>query len=406
MIAFLSIFFLLVARSQVSTVDIYRCTLRRIVANEQENVLRSRINRADIRSQFLPGLSASAGPSANAQGNFGSNANGLSVSVSQKILDFETLSAIDSADTAIRASRLALLQEALDNSILALEDLGQIQTLENQLELFNVQLSNYSLSEQIMSTGSRLGVSDSNDLLQLNSLILFIKTEVNRLNFEIQRRRNVFAARYGYQPVTLTQLQLKGEPSPVDVSRLPAALTIAAQVEQARFDQLVYRRRLWPDLSLQASYVSAQSAWPSMTAYPQRSASIAVVADLSAFWREWNQRQLQEPIIRTRENRLKYNIANQKVEYEQLDQEIGLLLRQAPLVASRLDVTQKSREVSKAKLRLGKLSFLELQQSEQAAYSAAQEKFLLQLRLQLLKLRKELAANFDVKTYNSVACRL
>lgn len=169
---------------------------------------------------------------------------------------------------------------------------------------------------------------------------------------------------------------------------------------------MVYQRRLWPSLSLQASYASAQDAWPSKLGYPDRSASLALVADLSGFWREWEQRSLQEPIIQTRMNRLSYNISNQKVEFDQLDEELSLLLRQQPLLKERVGLTQKSREVSKAKIRLGRLTFLELQQSEQAAFSAAQESFLVDLRLHLLKIRKSLASDFDVRTFSKTVCSL
>ncbi len=404
-----AVLFLLIplfAFAELNSQDIYQCVLKQVIAIEQEGVLRTRITGADARSRFMPELSASIRPIAAKQGEFSSNSNTATLSVQQRILDFESLSVIDAADAGTKAARLELLQQGLERAFLALEDLGQIQTVENQLELLDLQVRSYLLSKEIMATGSRLGVSDSNDLLQLKSQILFLQTEMNRLQFETNRRKSVFAAQYGFNPVNLLNVRLPASIAEVDIDRLPGALAISAQVEQARFEKLVYQRRLWPELSLQASYTSAQSAWPSQTAYPDRFASVALVADLSGFWREYKQRELQAPIINTRISRLNYNLRNLKVEFEQLNLELDLLVRQRPLIIERLNVTQKSKEVSKAKIRLGRISFLELQQSEQAAFSASQESFLLNLRVHLLKLRKDLAANFDVTKHSRVVCHL
>jgi outer membrane protein TolC len=328
------------------------------------------------------------------------------VNGTQKIVDFESLSSIDAAESGVNASRLELLQDGLDSAYLAIEDLGQIRALENQMELYDIQLRSFQLSDEIMSTGSRLGVSDSNDLLQVRSQIIFLKTEINRLEFELQRRKRVFTAKYGFGPVPLIDIKVPMVSGPVDVDRLPAAIALNQRIDQSRFEKLVYYRRFWPDLSLQASYTSAQSAWPSQLSYPSRFASIAVVADLSALWREKQQREYQDPIIQTRINRLTYLLKNLRVEYEQLDAELALVERQIPLLDNRVEVTQKSKEVSKAKLRLGRLSFLELQQSEQAAYSAAQERYLIAIRKQILNVRKELAMNFDLSKYQKINCPL
>jgi outer membrane protein TolC len=83
-----------------------------------------------------------------------------------------------------------------------------------------------------------------------------------------------------------------------------------------------------------------------------------------------------------------------------------VLKQRLPLLEKRVEVTQESKKVSQAKLRLGRMSFLELQQAEVAAFDASNDLYSLELRLKQLLIKKELAMGFDTSQPIKVACQL
>jgi outer membrane protein TolC len=390
--------------------ELLECTLKLRYRIQREGLVRSQISLADRKNLFLPGLRLSAGPAGSRTPLDSSNLTTATLTLEQRLFDPETSAAIDGAQASVGAATAQILDQALSDAILALEDLFQIQLTQKQIELIEIQLRGYNLAGEISATGSKLGVSDANDYLQLKGQIRFLETEMNRLRFDLNRRERVFRARYGFSPVSLSTIQAKTSDAPVDVSKLPAVSALKLQVEQARFEKMVYQKRLWPTLSLQASYssISQGLSYPvsQAQAYPQRSGSIAIVADLSNFWREKEQRSIINALSETRSSELNFTLNNLKVEYEQIEAEIELLKTQLPLLTSRLALTQKSKELSREKLRLGRLGFLEFQQAESAAFSSANDLFSAELRAHQLKLRKDLAREFNFDKLSPKRCRL
>ena len=108
-----------------------------------------------------------------------------------------------------------------------------------------------------------------------------------------------------------------------------------------------------------------------------------------------------------RSNNLQYALVQANNEYTQLDEEIKSIQAQLPLLAERANVAKKSKEVSKAKLRLGRVSFLELQQAEQAVFSASQDYTSTLARKGQLTLQKQIAIEISKDVPRMVAsCRL
>jgi outer membrane protein TolC len=387
--------------------DLVNCSIRQEMRIDQEGYLQAKVLHADARAQFLPTLTAGITPSADRVREENSNASVTSLNVEQKLLDLQNWTLKDVADVGVKISLFTILQKAYENSNSALDTLVSINLLENQKRLLEIQYQSFKLSMQIISTGSKLGISDSNDLLQLQATVLSNESELKRLEFEIQLQKANFERFFGYRSVSIGEITLAPEQKEVVVEKIPTVSVLTALVEQSELQRKALNRGLLPTLSLRGSYSTVAADHPSLRGrYPQSGASVALVVDVSNIWKESEQRSLQEPIISNRSNRLAYTSKILANEFAQIENEILVLKQRLPLLEKRVEVTQESKKVSQAKLRLGRMSFLELQQAEVAAFDASNDLYSLELRLKQLLIKKELAMGFDTSQPIKVACQL
>lgn len=395
------------AFAAIQSSDFVNCSVRQEMRIDQEGYLRSKVSYADARAVFLPTLTGSATPTAYQVRGTGSNSSINTVSVDQKILDLQSWSLKNAADANVRSSLYAILQRAYENSSSALDDLYAIDLLQNERRLLDIQYQSYKLSMEIMSTGSRLGVADSNDLLQLQGTVLANESELKRLDFQIQQQKANFERRYGYTAVSLVEVLVAPEETKVEVEKIPTLSVLKTQIEQAELEKEALTRGMLPTLSVRGSYSTAMADHPSLRgSYPQSAAAVAIVVDVSNIWKQSEQRSLQQPIINNRTNRLTYTKNLLRNQYDQIENELDTLKLRLPILKKRVAVSQESKKVSQAKLRLGRLSFLELQQAEVAAFNAANDLFSLELRLKQLLVQKELAMGYDTSKPMKISCQL
>lgn len=389
--------------------DVAMCSLNREFKLEKENYLESKAAEANARARFYPTLEAGVLPNSNRIGDRKSNSTIGTLSIEQRLLDFENWSLKKGAKATVNSAFYGLLNRGYETSISAIREMALIQKSREEIELSSMQLDSFRLSREIMKTTSRIALTDSNDLLQLEANILDLESEIERLKYSLIFQESTFVRSYGYRPLNITDIHRPNHDLPkIEIKKLPAIRIAQFDTEASEQQQKAYQNRLIPSLSLRGSYASIGNSWPSYVAdnYPQSDVSISLNLDFSNLWKENTQRNMQNSIVSTRKNRYKFQTDVLQNQFDQILLELENLKKRMPLMQRRLELALESKKVSSAKLRLGRISFLELQQTEQVAYNAALSKLILELRKIELEAQLFFAQKFSYLTSVENHCAL
>lgn len=380
-------------RSEIESEALADCLAERTLRLNKEALLQSTANLSDVKAGYLPTLTAADSVShESSAGNSMSN-NALSVSVSQKIFDASLNSAIDAGESSVKAEKFNLREQTLADSIEAIQSLASLQTLESQITFLQNQTQSYNALVSVLKVGNKIGISDSNDLLQAQATVLANQSQLKQLEFERQNSTASFKAKFGFNPPLLKQFAFKQDPK-IEIERLPTVRSLKTQIDQAQSLKKQADREALPQVSLAGTFSNARytNGLPA-NAYTQ--ASVGLVLNLSGLWTARGRSNAFDSIAEQRRSQLRQQVQEKENEFYQLDKELSLIQEQKPILKERYELAARSRAVSNAKLRLGRISFLELQMVEQSLFSAGQEQVLTLTREQQLRLRKEMTALFS-----------
>jgi hypothetical protein len=156
---------------------------------------------------------------------------------------------------------------------------------------------------------------------------------------------------------------------------------------------------------LRGAYTASQINGQSTSTSPATEGTASVVIDLSGLWKNNGRKAGYSAIKSSRENVLKQEKINLKNRLQILDDELAAIEKRLPILKSQIEISEQSRSVTRAKMRLGKLTFLELQQTENSATEASLQYFSLMHRKDELLLTKELMSIFSLRRLEQRSCQ-
>ncbi len=387
--------------------DLAQCAQVQSRSIDQEAILFAESTLSQASAKYLPSASVAARASKLTDPTGPSSSDSVTLSLDQKIISTAVWAEVDADRAGVRSAKSDAAQRALDLSVAALSDIVNIQTLREQKALLEARLESYQTLARILSASQRVGLSDSNDYLQALSSALGNESDLKRVDFNIQKAHSDFLAKYGYSAQPLDRFKELPTSDELRFDELPESRSLRHQIDQITLQKNQLERSYWPEFSLQGTYGATRYNGQTLGTSPALQGTLLLNLDFSGLWGTKGQRTAYASVKNQRESVLRQRIVILKNNYRQVDQELALIATQIPLLKQRGETAARAKELLKIKMRLGRLGFLELQQTEDGAFSAGQDYSAALYRQQQLQLQKNLASYFsDTTATRPVSCRL
>lgn len=359
------------------------------------------------RARFLPTVSVVGAKIKSSDPLIDTSGTALAVNVQQTLFSASALSSIDAEEARFKTAKAEVANKSLDLALRALEAVVANQRRIEQRKLVQTRLDSYALLARILSESQKVGLSDSADAMQASSAVLTNQLLTQQTDFEISRARADFQAQFGFPMPMLTEFEDPRTDVHLKVEKLPELESLKFQISQSHYQQKQLNRSIWPELSLQGSYRSSQFDVASTISGPVTEGSVRLVFDLSGLWANAGRSRAFDAIQTQQLNLLERTTASVRNSYEQLSDELELLDRQLITLEQRVQLTSKAKELTKVKVQLGKVSFYELQLSEDNAFTARYEYTSTVYRRQQIQLQAAVASLFAESSLSTTdSCRI
>jgi outer membrane protein TolC len=404
---FLLVFFLpgiSVAQTSWTASDIAACSVAQVGNLQKEAIYMRESEVSDRRANFYPSVTLSQSFGTLSSQSAEDRTTQTELAVDQKVLDFSGSSSVSAAEHRLNAANYEFNGSAMNNSIDIVHSLVIQQELQDRITADEKQLDGYNALLKILSAGDRIGSSDSNNLLQTKSSLLSLESDKQRAIFELSREENQFMTQFGFKPPKLSEVKSR-QISSIDPDAFPNVRAAAESIREIEESTKELSRSSWPAVSLRGAYTASQINGQSTSTSPATEGTASVVIDLSGLWKNNGRKAGYSAIKSSRENVLKQEKINLKNRLQILDDELAAIEKRLPILKSQIEISEQSRSVTRAKMRLGKLTFLELQQTENSATEASLQYFSLMHRKDELLLTKELMSIFSLRRLEQRSCQ-
>jgi outer membrane protein TolC len=388
--------------------DLIDCSAMQQQKVSKEALLQAEIAYQQEKALYYPTLSATAATQADSSAGIQDNSNSLSLNLDQKIYSARLSNETDAVEAQLKSSQYDFYKKNLDQTTNILTDMIEIQKLIDKKKALEVQITSYSDLVQILSAGSRAGLSDSSDSLQAQATLIGLRSDYLQNEFEISQRKKIFVLQYEFEAARLSDFAIADANLAIESEQLPQVKSLKWQIYQNQFQKKKIDSELWPELSAQASYATSQLNNRTVAGSPTTEGRIQLTIDMSGLWKDWQVGKAYNSIQEQKSNQMQMALKQINLENQQRDEELKLVGVQLPLLKEKLNLAQKAKDVLKSKLRLGRVSFLDLQQAELNLFNSSQNYDFLNNRQKQLLMQKEIIYEFSKEALSKsvTLCRL